>query len=421
MGKDTKTRYQGVYARHQKGCAVEAEQTCDCTPAYFGVVYDPAIGRTRKTTHRRLVGEAREARRDLLEAVRKGELPAPSSERITLGEARQRFVKGAKEGVVLNKWRRRYRPRAVEDLEVSLRLIPADMARRRFDRITRGEVQARVDELTPKLSASRIGSFVNSMRALYRWGEERELADHDPAHHLRLPLSDSEARDRVATPAELDRLLKALWRQTPDEVEKEIARDPRDALKDAIPFALAAYATARKQEIEVLDWRDVRLDLAAAELAADPDGRKPGGSWRVVFLVKPLLALLREEWLAQGRPTEGKVCPPEAIRTSGRKSMAQLQRRVKKRWEALGLEPIGLQECRHTAATWLDHAGVTPKVSSQIMGHKTPEYQPGAARITLDRYTHVLPGELEHAREQVERFLEERLREDKKGEEAGGR
>jgi integrase len=89
--------------------------------------------------------------------------------------------------------------------------------------------------------------------------------------------------------------------------------------------------------------------------------------------------------------------------------MAQLQRRVKRRWEALGLEPIGLQECRHTAATWLDHAGVTPKVSSQIMGHKTPEYQAGAARITLDRYTHVLPGELEHAREQMERFLEERM------------
>lgn len=227
MAKDTKTRYQGVYARHQEGCALEAGQACDCTPSYFGVVYDPAIGRTRKTTHRRLVGEAREARRDLLEAVRKGELPAPSSETITLGEARRRFVKGAKEGVVLNKWRRRYRPRAVEDLEVSLNQIPAEMARRRFDRITRGEVQARVDELTPKVSASRIGSFVNSMRALYRWGEERELADHDPAHHLRLPISDSEARDRVATPAELDRLLKALWRQTPEEIENEITRDPR--------------------------------------------------------------------------------------------------------------------------------------------------------------------------------------------------
>ena len=45
------------------------------------------------------------------------------------------------------------------------------------------------------------------------------------------------------------------------------------------------------------------------------------------------------------------------------------------------------------------------------MGHKTPEYQPGAAAITLRRYTHTLPGELERARELVERFLAERAQE----------
>jgi hypothetical protein len=42
------------------------------------------------------------------------------------------------------------------------------------------------------------------------------------------------------------------------------------------------------------------------------------------------------------------------------------------------------------------------------MGHRTPEFQPGAARITLQRYTHVLPGELERAREQLDKFLIER-------------
>jgi integrase len=413
MAKDTKTRYQGIYARHQEGCAVERDAACNCTPSYFGSVYDRSIRRRRKTRHHRLVAEAREARRDLLEAARKGELPAPPSERITLGEARRRFIKGAREGVVLNKWRRRYRPRSVEDLEVSLNQIPEEMARRRFDNVTRAEVQAQVDRLTPRVSSSRVGSFVNSMRALYRWGQERELTAHDPAQHVRLPLSDSEARDRVATPAEFDRLIKALWRQTPEEIEEGVERDGGAALKEAIPYALAAYATARKQEIEVLGWRDLRLDLAAGELAADPDGRKPGGSWRIVFLVEPLLTLLREEWIAQGRPAEGKVCPPERVRKSGRKSMRTLQERVRKRWEALDLDPIGLQECRHTAATWLDHAGVTPKVASQIMGHKTPEYQPGAARITLERYTHMLPGELEHAREEMERFLEVRLREER--------
>ena len=79
-------------------------------------------------------------------------------------------------------------------------------------------------------------------------------------------------------------------------------------------------------------------------------------------------------------------------------ALGNVQERMHRRWRDLGMEPIGLHEARHTAATRLDHAGVSPKVASQIMGHKTPEYQPGAARITLERYTHMLPGELARPR-----------------------
>jgi hypothetical protein len=49
--------------------------------------------------------------------------------------------------------------------------------------------------------------------------------------------------------------------------------------------------------------------------------------------------------------------------------------------------------------------GVSPKVASTLMGHKTPEYQPGAASITLRRYTHTLPGEPEGARDLLGVFL----------------
>jgi integrase len=91
-------------------------------------------------------------------------------------------------------------------------------------------------------------------------------------------------------------------------------------------------------------------------------------------------------------------------------AVGHIQERVHREWRELGLEPIGLHESRHTAATWLDHAGVSPKVASTLMGHKTPEYQPGAASITLRRYTHTLPGELERARDQLDRFLDRRTR-----------
>src|SRR6201999_2583932 len=87
-------------------------------------------------------------------------------------------------------------------------------------------------------------------------------------------------------------------------------------------------------------------------------------------------------------------------------SLGSLYRRiVKKKWEELGFLPITLQDSRHTAATWLDHAGVSPKVSSVFMGHKAPKRQPDAAPITLRRYTHILPGELERARDQLDFFL----------------
>jgi hypothetical protein len=35
------------------------------------------------------------------------------------------------------------------------------------------------------------------------------------------------------------------------------------------------------------------------------------------------------------------------------------------------------------------------------MGHSTPERQPGAAAITLARYTHALPEDIERARQQL--------------------
>jgi integrase len=123
---------------------------------------------------------------------------------------------------------------------------------------------------------------------------------------------EAKPRDRVATPAVFSALLAALSHQTPAERRDGVERSPRDALRDSVPFALAAYATARRQEIQVLDWRDVDLDLGAVELAADEEGRKPGGSWRIVPLVAPLWSLLREEWMAQG--AQGRQGVPAAAR-----------------------------------------------------------------------------------------------------------
>ena len=84
-----------------------------------------------------------------------------------------------------------------------------------------------------------------------------------------------------------------------------------------------------------------------------------------------------------------------------------LAKRAEQVWTGAKLKPITLQEARHTAATWLDAAAVPPKIASVLMGHATPERQPGAAQITLARYTHALPKDIERARAKLAAYLAE--------------
>lgn len=409
-GVDTATRYQAVFARHQQGCLAEGDRSrCNCKPRYFGTVWDRAAGRTRKTQHFPAITEARNARADLVRRLERGESISASS--LTLGQARTKFLEDVKKGVALNRRGRPYRPRAAEDLETALRHLPEEMARRRLVRITGAEVQRLIDsklEGPTPLSGSRIAAIVHALSSLYVWAEYRGYANFSPTEKTRLPAKDEKPRDRVVSPADFASLLEAIFAATPAEDGQKEVRDRDRARKDALPFALAAYGSARRQEVQVLDWEHVDITIGAMELAADELGRKPGGSWRIVPLVMPLWEMLREEWKAQGCPGAGKVCPPQVVRMSGLLAVDKLQVRVRRRWREQGHEPVGLHECRHTCATWLDHAGVSPKVASEFVGHETAEYRKGAARITLQRYTHMLPGELEVARERLDVFLVER-------------
>jgi integrase len=163
-------------------------------------------------------------------------------------------------------------------------------------------------------------------------------------------------------------------------------------------------------------------------LGRDEAGRKSAAALRAVPLLRPVRARLREEWLRQGRPGgEQLICPPRKGSSSGLLSMPGVARRARVAWgwewidgswvrkRDDALEPIGLHECRHTAASWMNAAGVNPKVASILMGHSTPERAAtaaaGAASITLSRYTHALPGDLERAREQLDGYIDKALQE----------
>ncbi|MHB1539151.1 MAG: tyrosine-type recombinase/integrase [Solirubrobacteraceae bacterium] len=399
MPKDTKTRYQGIYARHQLGCAIDAGRSCNCSPSYWGQVWDRAAGKARKTKRLQSIAAARNARADLEATLRAGMLPASSTMR--LAAAVEAYLEAISAGTALNKHGRRYKPSAIRDIEGVLQLyVQPDLGGHRLGDVRRGDVQRLIDKLTPEKSGSRIRTIVNAIHSLYAWAQDRELVDHDPASRVRLPAMNATPRDRVATPAEMEQLLAALH--------------PADAL----PYALAAYATARRAEIRHARVEDVDLDLGVIYLGVDERGRKSRAAQRAVPIVKPLAVLLRRELMRRGRPESGELlCPGRKPggRNCGMLSFEALQERVDAIWEPKDehgrptAPPIGKRitahECRHTCATWLDAAGVRPVLVSQLMGHAAPARQMGAAHITQDRYTHALPGELQQACTLFEEWL----------------
>lgn len=390
---DSATRYEGIFARHQLSCALGiGKKRCTCQPSYYGTVWDNEIGRNRRTKRGPTIGEARNRRADLQAEVREG-IAKDRPSAVRFDDAHSEFIADCKEGVARNKHGKQYKPSAITDLDSALNRLPKSIRRRKLEEVSQGNLQRAVDGLhRDGLSSSRIASIVNAVRSLYTWAIARELAKSCPASELRLPANDSKERDRVATPGEMAFLLAQL--------------EPRDAL----PWGLAAYGTARSQEIRALEWPEVDFENDVLLLAEDDEARKSEAARRIVPIVKQLRALLYAEWVRWGRPETGRVCPPRRAAKSGMISLNQMQKRVLPFWEGLGLAPIGMQESRHTAATWLDHAGVAPKVASVFMGHKAPKRSkyPDAAPITLGRYTHVLPGELKRAAQQLEEFLSSR-------------
>jgi integrase len=395
---DTKTRFDGVYARHSLYCALGVgKKRCTCTPTYWGKVWDSTIGRHRKTKHRPLISEAKNLRDDLLARVRQG-VAHDRPDAIPFADAKRAFIADCRDGVALNKLGKPYTKKAITNLDSSLKRLPASLRRKQLHGIAAADFQYAVDDFRREgLSSSRINAIVNAARSFYRWAIAHGMASESPVESMQLPAPDSTERDRVATPGEFAYLLDQ--------------REPQDAL----PWALAGYGTARLQEVQALEWPEVDLEHDVMLLASDEEARKSEAARRIVPIVSPLRRRLHAEWVRQGRPKTGKVCPPRNKSRSGLLSLNQISKRVAKEWEDAGLRPIGLQDSRHTAATWLDHAGVAPKVGSVFMGHKAPKrhLHPDAAPITLRRYTHVLPGELERARDQLDEFLASREEEER--------
>lgn len=123
---------------------------------------------------------------------------------------------------------------------------------------------------------------------------------------------------------------------------------------------------------------------------------KTAAGRRTVPIVPALRRLLAAHKLRTGRSGGDLVFGRTA---AGPFIPSTVRRHALTAWEDAGLRPIGLHECRHTAASLLIAAGVNDKALCSIMGH-------ASVTITKDRYGHLLPDGVAEAAGVLDAYLE---------------
>jgi integrase len=393
---DKRTRWPCLVARHQAGCPAHAGKRCRCEPGYIARVWDPKRRRPLHSPTFRSPSEGITWQQDTRAALKNGTFVSVRG--INVNEAGDRFLVAIKDGTALNKKGKPYKKSAISTIEGALKgRIEQELGPLLLDEVRRGQVQTLVDEMVAeKLSGSRVRNVLNALRSLYTYAIARDLAQSSPIANILLPAVGETPRDRIATPLEFQELLLAL--------------EPADA----VPFALAGYATARSQEILSLTWAEVDWSAGMVYLAEEEEYAKSNAAKRPFPLVSQLRLILRAEWERQGRPSaEQLVCPGRKPggRNSGKLSTSALYTRADEAWDAKKLAHIRLHESRHTASSWMRAAGIDLKTRSVLMGHaSTASTDGGRGSITDDRYTHLLPGEIEEAGKQFAAYLTDAMR-----------
>lgn len=183
-----------------------------------------------------------------------------------------------------------------------------------------------------------------------------------------------------------------------------------------IPVMLAVTCGLRRGEIAALRWRDVEIGDNRRQLSIreSAEQTKEGvrykapksGKARTVALSATMAAELKahkvkqaEEQLKIGLRPDG-----DSFVVAQSDGSPLQPRSLTHEWTRLlagktSLPRIRFHDLRHTHASQMLSAGVHPKVASERLGHST-------IGITLDLYSHVMPGMQADAAEQVDAALQ---------------
>jgi integrase len=381
MAGDGSTTKAELIDPNRRTCKRAQGARCSCSPKYLAEVFDRRSGKRIYQTFPTLAADKAwrsDAMRDIRQGVRRG----PTG--ITLHQAAQDWLAGARDGSVRNRSGDVYKPSVVRSYEASLtrHVLPA-LGGHRLEAIDRLMLHPYVDTLVAEgLDPSTIRNTLMPLRVIYRRAVSRGVLAINPVEGVELPAVRGR-RERIASPDEADTLVAAL------------------PAHDRPIWATAIYSGLRAGELQALAWDcvDLATGIIRVERAWDPKSKvyvspKSRAGRRKV----PVLGVLRDILLdlRMAGPSDGLVFPGSAREHL---ALSSVQQRAQRCWLAAGLDPITLHECRHTFASLLIAAGVNAKALSVYMGH-------ASISTTFDRYGHLMPGGEDEAAALADAYLE---------------
>jgi integrase len=189
-----------------------------------------------------------------------------------------------------------------------------------------------------------------------------------------------------------------------------------------VPIVLAMLCGMRRGEIAALRWRALDLDAGQLAVVASTEQTKAGcrekdaksGRCRTIALPALVLTELRRHRIEQAQALllsigvrvtadHHVVMQADATPLQPNSITHAVTLFMKKRGSKVRLHGL-----RHSHATHMLAAGVHPKIASEPLGHSK-------VGITLDLYSHVLPGMQEGAASQVDAMMSAALEERAKG------
>lgn len=344
--------------------------------------------------------QAEDERTRLVGQVNSGEYIEPT--RMTTKEFLERWLKDYAKPNVAPKTYERY----AEIIEKHL--IPA-LGTSRLTKLHPLQIQAYYSEALErgrkkdggKLSAQTVLHHHRVLKDALKQGVRWRLLLRNPA-------------DAVEPPRPEEREMKVL-----DEKQTATLLKAAEGKSLYLPILLAVATGMRRGEILALRWSDLDLKAGTAAVCQSVEQTKAGGlrfkqpktrrGRRIVALPQLVVQALRRHKAEQAKvqlqsgPTynvQDLVC---ARWDGNTRSPGALSRAFAKLIQDLDLPRVRFHDLRHSHATQLLRQGIHPKIVSERLGHSK-------VGITLDTYSHVMPGMQEDAAKRIDTALRSAMR-----------